>query len=96
MLKRKGNPDNNFENTSVLVRSGIYGYIRHPLYMSVFLLGTGIMLKDPGKFQIILGIINLMAVYITAKIEEKEMITKFGDDYRLYMKETKMFIPYIL
>ena len=96
LLKRKGNPDNNFENTSVLVRSGIYGYIRHPLYMSVFLLGTGIMLKDPGKFQIILGIINLMAVYITAKIEEKEMITKFGDDYRLYMKETKMFIPYIL
>jgi protein-S-isoprenylcysteine O-methyltransferase Ste14 len=96
LLKRKGNPDNNFENTSVLVRSGIYGYIRHPLYMSVFLLGTGIMLKDPGKIQIILAIINLMAVYITAKIEEKEMITKFGDDYRSYMKETKMFIPYIL
>lgn len=96
LLKRKGKPDSNFENTSLLVKSGIYGCIRHPLYLSIFLLGTGIVLKDPAPCQIILGIINLIAVYITARIEEKEMISKFGDDYRLYMTETKMFIPYIL
>jgi protein-S-isoprenylcysteine O-methyltransferase Ste14 len=96
LLKRKGKPDSNFENTSVLVKSGIYGYIRHPLYFSVFLLGTGIMLKDTGKVQLILGCINLIAIYITALIEEKEMISKFGDEYRAYMKETKMFIPFIV
>lgn len=96
LLKRKGDPTINFENTSKLVKSGIYGYIRHPLYFSVFLLGTGIVLKDPGKIQIILGFVNLVAVYFTARIEEHEMIEKFGDEYRYYMKETKMFIPYIL
>lgn len=96
LLKRKGNPSINFENTSQLVKSGIYGYIRHPLYFSVFLLGTGIVLKNPGTIQVILGIVNLFAVYFTALIEEGEMIEKFGEEYRLYMKETKMFIPYIL
>lgn len=96
LLKRKGKPDSNFENTSLLVKSGIYGYIRHPLYLSVFLLGTGIMLKNPETIQIILGIINLIAVYITSRIEENEMISKFGDQYRIYMKETKMFIPFII
>jgi protein-S-isoprenylcysteine O-methyltransferase Ste14 len=96
LLKRKGDPTINFENTSKLVKSGIYGYIRHPLYFSVFLLGTGIVLKDPGKIQIILGFVNLVAVYFTSLIEEREMIKKFGDEYRIYMKETKMFIPYIL
>ena len=96
LLKRKGKPDSNFENTSVLVKAGIYGYIRHPLYCSIFLLGTAVMLKDPGSAQIVLGIINLIAIYFTAKIEEREMITKFGDDYREYMKETKMFIPFIV
>jgi protein-S-isoprenylcysteine O-methyltransferase Ste14 len=96
LLKRKGKPDINFENTSLLVKSGIYGYIRHPLYLSIFLLGTGIVLKDPGKTQLCLGLINLVAIYITARIEENEMISKFGDDYREYMKETRMFIPYIL
>ena len=96
LLKRKGNPDANFENTSLLVKSGIYKYIRHPLYLSVFLIGTGVMLKNPGTFQLILGTINLVAVYVTARIEENEMIAKFGDEYRLYMTETRMFIPFIL
>jgi protein-S-isoprenylcysteine O-methyltransferase Ste14 len=96
LLKRKGKSSINFENTSVLVKTGIYKYIRHPLYLSIFLLGTGIMLKDPATFQIVLGIINLIAVYITARIEENEMKAKFGDEYRSYMKETKMFIPFIL
>lgn len=96
LLKRKGKPDSNFENTSLLVKSGIYGYIRHPLYLSIFLLGTGIMLKDPSPAQLSLGVINLIAIYITARIEENEMIKKFGDDYRVYMKETRMFIPFII
>src|SRR5664280_640024 len=96
LLKRKGKPDRNFENTSLLVKSGIYGYIRHPLYLSVFLLGTGIMLKNPEKVQLVLGVVNLIAVYITAHMEENEMIAKFGDQYRIYMKETKMFIPFIV
>jgi protein-S-isoprenylcysteine O-methyltransferase Ste14 len=96
LLKRDGKPDNNFENTSMLVKSGIYGYIRHPLYLSIFLLGTGVVLKDPGPLQIFLGFINLIAVFITARIEENEMISKFGNEYRDYIKETKMFIPFIL
>ncbi len=96
LLKKRGNPTVNFEDTTVLVKTGIYGYIRHPLYLSVFLLGTGILLKDPGTIQIILGLINLVAICVTAIIEEKEMIARFGDPYRLYMKETRMFIPYLL
>jgi protein-S-isoprenylcysteine O-methyltransferase Ste14 len=96
LLKRQGKPDRNFENTSLLVKSGIYGYIRHPLYLSVFLVGTGVMMKNPGPAQLILGVINLIAVYITALIEENEMISKFGGEYRAYMKETKMFIPFVL
>jgi protein-S-isoprenylcysteine O-methyltransferase Ste14 len=95
-LKSEGRPDRNFENTSLLVKSGIYRHIRHPLYLSVFLLGTGVMLKNPGTSQIILGVINLIAVWITARIEEREMIVRFGNDYRQYMKETRMFIPYAL
>jgi protein-S-isoprenylcysteine O-methyltransferase Ste14 len=96
LLKKKGKPDSNFENTSILVKSGIYGYIRHPLYLSIFLLGTGVALKDPRLSQIALGTINLIAIWVTARIEEKEMIAKFGDEYRVYIKETKMFIPFII
>jgi protein-S-isoprenylcysteine O-methyltransferase Ste14 len=93
-LKRKGKPAGEFENTTVLVKTGVYRFIRHPLYLSLFLLGTGIMMKDPGPLQLILGAINLTALFSTAKTEEKEMLSRFGKEYREYMKETKMFIPF--
>ena len=54
------------------------------------------MLKDTGPLQIILGIVNTIAIILTAIVEEKEMITRFGDAYREYMKETKMFIPFVI
>jgi protein-S-isoprenylcysteine O-methyltransferase Ste14 len=96
LLIKKGKPDSNFENTSLLVKSGIYAFIRHPLYLSILLLGTGVMLKNPGSVQIIIGTVNIIAVYITAKLEEQEMIIKFGNEYRIYMQQTKMFIPFVL
>jgi len=95
-LHRKGKPeDKHIERTTVIVKSGIYKYIRHPLYCSLLLLGTGVMFKDPGKVQIICGAVNILAIYFTARLEEKEMIKKFGHGYIQYMHETKMFIPYL-
>jgi protein-S-isoprenylcysteine O-methyltransferase Ste14 len=93
LLKRKGKSEQSFENTTELVKSGIFGYIRHPLYCSLLLLGTGIMFKNTGNFQIAACAINLVAIYLTSRIEEKEMIARFGDSYKQYMRETKMFIP---
>jgi len=95
LLKKYGKPEKGFENTTVLVKKGIYSHIRHPLYCSLLLLGTGIMLKDPDNLQLIAGAINIVAIYFTARIEEKEMIAKFGESYIQYMWETRMFIPYL-
>lgn len=96
LLKRKGKSEDSFENTTVLVKTGVYKYIRHPLYCSLLLLGTGVMFKHMGTLQIILGTVNFIAIILTALIEEGEMISKFGVDYKEYMKETKMFIPSII
>jgi protein-S-isoprenylcysteine O-methyltransferase Ste14 len=95
LLRRKGVSEKSFENTTNLVESGVYRYIRHPLYCSLFLMGTGVMFKDPGYVQIILGLVNFLAVFLTARIEQKEMIERFGDLYSDYMKRTKMFIPFV-
>lgn len=94
-LKRKGKSKGAFEETTVLVRTGLYRYIRHPLYSSLLFLGTGIMLKEPLLPQIALGICNFVALYFTAKIEEKEMFLRFGNEYTEYKKSTRMFIPYL-
>jgi len=95
-LKIKGRPGANIEETTLLVKSGIYRFIRHPLYLSLLLLGTGIMLKDPGPVQIIAGIVNAIALFLTALIEEREMVEKFGEEYSKYMRHSKMFIPFVI
>lgn len=96
LLKNAGKPKgSNFEDTTVLVKAGLYRYIRHPLYLSLFLLGTGIMMKNITAVTIAAGAINLVSVWLTALIEEGEMIDRFGNDYKAYMKETRMFIPFL-
>jgi protein-S-isoprenylcysteine O-methyltransferase Ste14 len=91
-----GKPADGMEETTALITSGLYRYIRHPLYLSLILGGFGIMMKDLNWLSLILAFVNLLALYLTAKVEEKEMIKRFDKDYEEYMSGTKMFIPYIL
>ena len=91
----KGKPTDQMENTTVLITTGIYKFIRHPMYLSLILIGFGILAKDCGYLQWLFAIINFIALILTARVEEKEMMLKFGDDYRKYMTKTKMFIPYV-
>jgi protein-S-isoprenylcysteine O-methyltransferase Ste14 len=90
-----GKPMGQFENTTTLVRVGAYKYIRHPLYLSLILLGLGIFLKHLSAVTGVLFMIDLGALIATARREEKEMIEKFGAEYDAYMQTTKMFIPYV-
>jgi protein-S-isoprenylcysteine O-methyltransferase Ste14 len=84
-----------FEKTSELIESGIFKYIRHPLYGSLLFLTWGVFFKNPVVELLIIACISSIALVITAKIEEKEDIAYFGNKYREYMKRSKMFIPYL-
>ena len=96
MLRTVGKPKGQIENTTALVTSGIYRYIRHPLYASLVLLGTGIFFKDITPATTACALVNLWAMAATAKTEEHEMLEKFGDEYAEYMQRTKMFIPLVV
>ncbi|MCK4854394.1 MAG: isoprenylcysteine carboxylmethyltransferase family protein, partial [Bacteroidales bacterium] len=89
-------PADGMEETTALITSGLYKYKRHPLYLSLILGGFGVMMKDLNRLSLILALVNLLALYLTARVEEKEMIKRFGQDYVVYMNGTKMFIPFML
>jgi len=84
-----------FEATTKIVATGMYKYIRHPMYCSLLLLGLGVFFKHIEIPQIVLVIVNTVALYLTALVEQGEMIKRFGDEYKEYMKKTRMFIPFI-
>jgi len=83
------------EKTSVLVTSGIYQYIRHPLYGSLLFLAWGVFLKDLTWPSVCLITGATGCLVLTAKADEAECIRYFGSSYEDYMSHTKMFIPFI-
>lgn len=103
-LKLRGKPTANrasdpsllaFERTTQLVTSGVYKYIRHPLYSSLLLLTWGIFFKNISMTGIVLAVATTVFLVLTAKADEAECVQFFGSDYSEYMKKTKMFIPHL-
>jgi protein-S-isoprenylcysteine O-methyltransferase Ste14 len=85
-----------FEKTSALVTSGIYHYIRHPLYSSLLFLTWGIFFKAltwPGLF---LAVVATLLLFATAKADEAECLRFFGAPYQAYMQQSKRFVPFLL
>jgi len=77
-----------------LVINGIYRYIRHPLYTvgSSLFISFGMMADN--WFIAALGILTFILMAIRTPKEEANLIAKFGDEYREYMKTTGRFLPY--
>lgn len=95
--RAEANPENlAFENTVHLVCDGLYNYIRHPMYASLLLLAWGAFLKDISLLSGAAVAISSISIFITGKIEERENVDFFGDDYKTYMKKSKMFIPFVV
>jgi len=84
------------ERTTELVTVGAYRYIRHPLYSSGLIGTWGVFFKNPSWVGFCLAVITTLFWTITARIEEVENIRFFGPAYQMYMKKTKMFIPFLL
>jgi len=84
-----------FEKTTKIVDSGIYSFIRHPLYSSLLFLTWGICLKNINILTIIISCISTIFLFLTAIQDEKECLLFFGESYKIYMKKTRRFIPYL-
>ena len=103
LLRESGKPDATrndapmlgFEKTTALVTTGIYKYIRHPLYSSLLLLAWGVFFKAPSMPGILLALAATLCLAATAKAEEAENIRYFGTAYQTYIQRTKMFFPFL-
>ncbi len=88
-------PENfSFENTIYVVETGLYRYVRHPMYGSLLFLAWGAFLKHVTLPTTGLVLVITALVIIAARVEEKENIRFFGPDYTEYMDRSKMFIPW--
>lgn len=75
-----------------LVISGIYKYVRNPMYsgISFTIIGLGLMLNATGI--VLAGILWFVLVFIQCKREERELKDRFGEQYIEYKKNTPLLI----
>ena len=74
--------------------SGIYKYVRHPMYTSVILMTLLWVWNDFSLMRFIIWIILLIDMIFKLKLEER-LLTVAYPEYEEYIKKTKMFIPYL-
>jgi protein-S-isoprenylcysteine O-methyltransferase Ste14 len=76
-----------------LSTNGPYRWIRHPLYTfgSSMFVSFGMMADN--WFIAALGILTFILMAIRTPKEEANLIEKFGDEYREYMKRTGRYLP---
>jgi protein-S-isoprenylcysteine O-methyltransferase Ste14 len=94
-LRMAGKPQGSFENTTRLVDTGVYRWIRHPMYASFFYLTWGALLKHPSIPALCLAIFITTHLYATTLTEEQEMVERFGGTYTSYLDRTHRFIPFM-
>ncbi|MFQ5901001.1 MAG: methyltransferase family protein [Thermodesulfobacteriota bacterium] len=81
------------QQEDMLVINGIYRYIRHPQYAGIYLAVFGQLIHWPTIPTLLLFPVIVTAYYTLARREERVMIERFGEDYRVYMERVPMFFP---
>ena len=79
--------------TNKLVTEGMYACMRHPMHFGLlfFPLSIALILGSPS-FIFLIAPLEMFFMMVMIKVgEEPEAISKFGEDYRAYMKKVPMF-----
>jgi protein-S-isoprenylcysteine O-methyltransferase Ste14 len=80
----------------VLVRSGFYRHLRHPIYAGTFLVALGWPLEYGAPVtEIATLILGGYLAYRRLKAEEQVLLVRFGVEYETYQRETDALIPSI-
>jgi protein-S-isoprenylcysteine O-methyltransferase Ste14 len=77
-----------------LITSGIFKYIRHPIYLSALFLGAGIILLLSKELFFIIYPFIFISIILKVEYEEKYLIKRF-DNYKKYKKTNYKLIPFI-
>jgi len=72
-------------------KNGLLGIIRHPMYLAVMII---LWCQIFTMSDIIVSTILTIYIIIATRLEEKKLVSEFGDAYVNYQQQVPMFIPF--
>ena len=82
------------KNNSSLIQSGLYKYVRHPIYSGIIFFVFGSSLYFASVYKMSISVLLLILFYYKSKYEEKLLENKFSN-YSDYKFNTGRFFPKI-
>ncbi|MBY0506736.1 MAG: isoprenylcysteine carboxylmethyltransferase family protein [Bryobacteraceae bacterium] len=76
-----------------LVTSGPYRWVRNPMYTGVLAAGASLGLATGNGLVPLGSLVAFVLLAIRTRTEERFLVARFGDDYRLYMRRVGRFWP---
>ncbi len=78
----------------VMVNSGPYRYVRHPMYTSVLTMMAGVVVATPTVCEAVF-FAALFVVLSLKALREERLWCEHHDGYVRYKRTTKMFVPWV-
>ena len=80
--------------TTTLVRTGVFGWVRNPIFTAMITFGFGIALVTPNLVALAGFLLLVATIELQVRIiEEPYLLTVHGDDYRSYLTNVGRFMP---
>ena len=79
--------------TPRVIREGVYGIVRHPMYLSEILLCAGFLLFSLSLAAACIWLVAIGFLQVIARYEERALLAHFDKDYRNYMQEVPRWLP---
>ena len=81
------------ERKGKLLRDGSYRIVRHPRYLSagIGVIANSFIINHVGMYVMILLVYP--AGFVMLMFEERELVDRFGEEYRQYQREVPKIIP---
>ena len=79
-----------------LIRTGIYGFLRHPSETGLLLvaLGAGGLLGSPwGAALVTIGLAPIVLWRVS--LEDRQLETAFGEQFRMYRRRVQALVPFV-
>jgi protein-S-isoprenylcysteine O-methyltransferase Ste14 len=78
-----------------LVTHGPYRWVRHPFYDSAALLALATSMMAANWFLLVAGALAFLLLAVRSRIEEEQLLARFGARYQTYRDQTGRYLPRI-
>ncbi len=76
-----------------VIRKGVFGVVRHPIYLSEVLLYLGLFILTMSLAAGVVWIFASCFLYYLSRHEERLLLERFGEEYESYMRDVGMWLP---